>query len=269
MNAGLMSLTEQQYNHISSILNHASGIVLKGNRQTLVKSRLAKRLRALKFESFDQYIDYINSVRGANEIIRLVDAMTTNKTGFFREPSHFDYLSNKILPQLKSRKIRFWSAACSSGEEPYSLAILLNEQIKDIEKKDVKILATDISCSMLKKASDAIYHKEHLAGLSAEYVSKYFKKICSVPKYQLMDSARAMVYVSFLNLMAKWPMRGAFDVIFCRNVMIYFDVKTREKLIERFWNCLSANGFLFVGSSEGLSGVKHKFKYIKPSIYKK
>jgi len=265
-----MTLSEKQYNYICLTVNRISGIVLKEGKETLVKSRLLKRIKALRLKNFKEYIDYIKSRTGQNEIIKMVDAITTNKTSFFREPAHFDYLAEKIVPQLKNKRIRFWSAACSSGEEPYSLAMLLHEKITDIEKKDVKILSTDISSLMLNRALDGAYHKDHIDHIPNQYVDKYFCKIKGVDaKYQLKDNIRSIVQVSFLNLMGTWPMRGPFDVIFCRNVMIYFNRQTQGKLINRFWDLLSPNGYLFVGSSEGLAGIQHKFKYIKPAIYKK
>jgi len=168
------------------------------------------------------------------------------------------------LPKLKNGKIRFWSAACSSGEEPYSIAISFMENLRRIESKDVLILATDISTRMLEKVKDAVYSEESIRDLPKAFLHKYFIKVKKNPNvfYKVKDNVRSKVRVAWLNLMEKWPMKGTFNVIFCRNVMIYFDRPTQEKLIK-------PGGHLFVGHSEGLSGVKHRFNYVKPATYRK
>ncbi len=270
MTVNYMTLKDNHFHYICSIVNQLSGIVLNEGKRTLVKSRISKRIRALKLQSFEQYVDYLNSQTDSQEISKMIDVITTNKTSFFREPVHFDYLTEKIFPELKSHRIRFWSAACSSGEEPYSLAMLLREKISDIDKRDVKILATDISSSMRDRAVNASYKKDHISHLPVEYLNKYFYKIKGLEEqYKIKDNIQNMVQVSLLNLMDHWPMKGPFDVIFCRNVMIYFDTQTQEKLVNRFWDLLPANGYLFVGNAECLSRIAHKFKYVNPAIYKK
>lgn len=266
-----IELTEKQFKKISQIIYQLCGINLKEGKQALVRSRLMKRLRALKMGSFNEYIKFIESEHGSQEIGFMVDVMTTNKTSFFREPAHFRYLEDSILPNLKKKRIRFWTAACSSGEEPFSLAIVLRETIKDIEYRDVRILATDISKRMLEKARDAIYEEEKVSSISPPLLKKYFIKVKkeSPKAYQVTDPARSLVHLAWLNLMEKWPMKGPFDLIFCRNVMIYFDRKTQQNLINRFWDYLEPGGYLFVGHSEGLSSISHKFEYVKPAIYRK
>ena len=166
--------------------------------------------------------------------------------------------------------MRFWSAACSSGEEPFSLAIVLEEKLPDLESRDVRILATDISTNILEKARRAVYNDDALTDLQSASFRKYFVKVKNNPAvYQVKGNVRKLVQFARLNLMDPWPMRGCFDVIFCRNVMIYFDKPTQQKLINRFWDIMEPGGYLFVGQSEGLSAISHKFKYLQPATYRK
>jgi chemotaxis protein methyltransferase CheR len=230
-----------------------------------------KRLRALSMGSFEEYMNHIENDEGRKELSRMIDVITTNKTAFFREIEHFNYLRDNILPELKNTRMRFWSAACSSGEEPFSLAILLRDEVPNIDSKDVKILATDISTTMLEKASDAVFREEALRDLPVSILKKYFVKIRKEwPRtYRLKDSVRSMIKFAWLNLMGPWPMKSPFNVIFCRNVMIYFDKPTQQRLIKRFWHLLEPGGYLFVGHAEGLSSISHKFRYIRPATYRK
>ena len=167
--------------------------------------------------------------------------------------------------------MRFWSAACSSGEEPYSLAVLLRESIANIDTKDVLVLATDISRRILEKAHSAAYSEQMLRGLPAQYQKKYFSKLNSKQTgfYRVCDDVKKMVRLAWLNLLDPWPMKGPFNVIFCRNVMIYFDRPTQQTLINRFWEILEPGGYLFVGHSEGLSAITHNFQYVRPATYRK
>jgi len=266
-----IELNDKQFHKISQIVYDYSGIDMKNGKEALVRARLAKRLRVIGMGSVEEYMRHIESAQGANELGIMLDIMTTNKTSFFREVEHFKYMEKEILPKLKNGKIRFWSAACSSGEEPYSIAISLLENIQGIKSKDVLILATDISSRMLEKVKDAVYSEENIRDLPKAYLHKYFIKVQKNPSvyYKVKDNVRSILRVAWLNLMEKWPMKGTFNVIFCRNVMIYFDRPTQEKLINRFYDYLEPGGHLFVGHSEGLSGVKHKFNYVKPATYRK
>lgn len=264
-------LNDRQFKKISRIVYDYSGIDLKRGKEALVRARLAKRLRILGMTGVEEYMTHIESAEGADELRAMLDIMTTNKTGFFREVEHFKYMEMEILPRLKNSRMRFWSAACSSGEEPYSIAISLMEKLRGIESKDVLILATDISSGMLKKVKDAVYSEENIRDLPKAFLHKYFNKVQKNPSifYKVKDNVRSIVRVAWLNLMENWPMKGTFNVIFCRNVMIYFDRPTQEKLINRFYEYLEPGGHLFVGHSEGLSGVQHNFNYIKPATYRK
>jgi chemotaxis protein methyltransferase CheR len=239
----------------------------------LVKGRLLKRLHALGLDSFDDYLAYVEGDTSGQELATMIDVLTTNKTSFFREPQHFTYLRQRLIPQLQQlrRPIRFWSAGCSSGEEPYSLAIVLREALPDIDQRDVRILATDISTRILAVARQAVYEQEKLSEIPAPLLYKYFTLVrCEpIPAYRLKETVRALVRLARLNLMQQWPMRGPFDVIFCRNVMIYFDRQTQEWLVQRFWELLRPGGHLFIGHSESLSSVVHSFRYVQPAIYVK
>ncbi len=266
-----VELSDGQFKKVSNIIYRSCGINLKDGKEALVRARLMKRLRALRMGSIDAYLKYIESDEGVPERGFLIDVMTTNKTSFFREAEHFNFLQEKILPEIKQSRMRFWSAACSSGEEPFSMAITLRESMPDIDSKDCLILATDVSTSMLEKARQAVYSQEILRDLPASHLQKYFNKIGngSSRTFQAKDGIRSMVRLVWLNLMEPWPMKGLFNVIFCRNVMIYFDRPTQQRLINRFWDLLAPGGYLFVGHSEGLSGVSHKFHYVQPATYRK
>jgi len=230
-----------------------------------------KRLRATQIKSFEDYLSYVEHDKSRTELSHMIDAITTNKTSFFRENVHFSYLRDNVLPSLNNQRMRFWSAGCSSGEEPFSLAILLREAKSNIDSIDARILATDVSMRMLQKAHDACYEKRTLRELPCDLLKKYFTLVrgTSPAVYQVNTPIRKMVRVAKLNLMHGWPMRGPFDVIFCRNVMIYFDGPTRERLVNRFWELLGPDGILIVGHSESLSSISHNFRYIQPAVYKK
>ncbi len=271
MNSVSGELTDRQFKKISDIIYSECGIVLKSGKEALVRARLTKRLRALRMEGFGKYLKYLHGAKGREELGLLVDVMTTNKTSFFREMAHFDFLGETVLQKLTGRRLRFWSAACSSGEEPFSLAMFLLDRMPDLGSRDVKILATDISPTILGKARKATYEKGVLLELPSTFMRKYFAKIGDENShtYQVNADVRRMVRIARLNLLHPWPMKGSFNVIFCRNVMIYFDILTQQKLVNRFWDILEPGGYLFVGHSEGMSGVKHKFRYVRPATYVK
>ena len=263
-------LNEKQFQRISELVYQHCGISLKDGKEALVKARLMKRFRAIGMNSVEAYLKLIESKEGEHELGRMIDAMTTNKTSFFREIEHFKFFRETVLPQLDSKRMRFWSAACSSGEEPYSLAMILREHLPGIDHKDVLILATDISRRMLEKAEKAMYPESIIKDVPPLYLQKYFIPVQNTDGiYQVTANIRPLVRLASLNLMDSCPMKGLFNVIFCRNVMIYFDRKTQQQLINRFWEILEPGGYLFVGHSEGLSAITHKFKYVRPATYKK
>lgn len=268
-----IELSQRQFEKISELTYRICGISLQAGKEGLVKSRLTKRLRALGMVDFDQYLKHLETDSTRQELAIMVDTLTTNKTSFFREAQHFDYLRSQILPYLatRERRLRLWSAGCSSGEEPYSLAITLKESLAPKDNWDARILATDISRRVLQKAKEAVYDQEAVAGVPAPWLTKYFT--CVRPQaprsYQVNSDVRQLVRLAQLNLMGEWPMRGPFDAIFCRNVMIYFDKPTQQRLVQRFWELLAPGGHLFVGHSESLTGSVHSFRYVQPAVYVK
>ncbi len=271
-------LTEKDFQKISRMVYEHCGINLHNGKKELVRARLAKRLRLGRFKSFPEYIEYVMADKTGMEFSILIDSLSTNLTSFFREEQHFRFMENRFLPELierkekqRSFKIRAWSAGCSSGEEPYTIAIVLNETLKNHGRWDVKILATDISISMLNIAKKGIYTEERVAPVPSLQKQKYL-----IPHnhkgqrcYEASQVLREMIIFSYLNLMEDWPIKAGLDFIFCRNVMIYFDKPTQAVLINRFWDMLDSGGVLFTGHSESLTGINHKFKYVQPTIYMK
>lgn len=266
------SISNEQFEEISGLVKKLAGINLHDGKKELVKARLAKRMRQLKLRNLNEYISFMRNDHTGRELISMLDALSTNLTFFFRESQHFHYLRDKVLPQIiqrRSSKIRIWSAGCSSGEEPYSIAMLLNENIQNINKWNIKILATDLSTRVLDKAISGEYGEQRFKETPKILVSKYFDLVQPKPSkvYQAKPSIKDLIHFARLNLMESWPMKGPFDVIFCRNVMIYFDKPTQTKLINRYYDLLAEGGMLFLGHSESLTGTQHKFKYCQPATY--
>ena len=269
-----LSLTEEQFLRVSDAIYNHCGINLHDGKKTLVRARLAKRLRQSDFRNVSDYIDFALSAEGNKEFHSLVDSISTNLTSFFREKVHFDYLKNNFLPQLLSsgkNSILVWSAGCSSGEEPYSLAITLLEATEGYGGGDIKILATDVSREILDRARHGTYDKNRVSPLNPQQRQQYLvpNVIEGHKVYQVKNNLRSLIRFKYLNLMEQWPFRGPFDVIFCRNVMIYFDKPTQEKLTNRFYDCLGQGGLLCIGHSESLTGINHKYRYVFPATYLK
>jgi chemotaxis protein methyltransferase CheR len=273
-----IKLSEADFQTISSLVYSHCGIYLSEDKKELVRSRLTKRLRLNGIGNFSDYLEFLRQDGSGDEFSALVDSISTNFTSFFRERQHFDYLSSQFLPPLISKKssnkdyrIRAWSAGCSSGEELYSMAITIFDILGGDSKWDVKILATDISTRMLKTAQKAVYDEKKIEPLTQTQRQKYLSVVSSDGQdfYQIKDCLRGVTIIKYLNLMEEWPIKTPLDFIFCRNVMIYFDRKTQQKLISRFWDALAPEGVLFTGHSESLAGITHSFKYIEPAVYQK
>ncbi len=265
-------ITNDQFEEISALVKKLAGINLHDGKKELVKARLFKRMRQLRLRDFDQYLALIKNDETGCELVSMLDALSTNLTFFFREAGHFHYLKDEVLPPIIGRgcrKLRIWSAGCSSGEEPYSIAMLLSEALPDIEKWDVRILATDLSTRVLDIANRGEYSQQRFKDTPKHLVSKYFDVAQAKPAkiYRVKPSIRQMIHFARLNLMGPWPMSGPFDVIFCRNVMIYFDKPTQNNLVNRYYDLLGDGGRLFLGHSESLTGTQHKFKYCQPATY--
>lgn len=266
-----LKLTDAQFDRIARLIHQITGIHLSPGKETLVHARLCRRLRALGLENFKQYFALLDTEDGVRELPRLIDALTTNKTSFFREPDHFDFLREALLRPVQSAgpRLRLWSAGCSTGEEPYSLAITLYDALADPAACDIRILATDVSHRVLATARAGEYPAEALTDVPDDVIRRHFEPVGSpFPKvYRVRPHIRQWLRIAHLNLMEPWPMRGPFDAILCRNVMIYFDKPTQRRLIERFCALLRPGGWLLVGHSESLNGVHRGLHYVQPAVY--
>lgn len=271
-------LSDIEFDRISGLIYSLCGISLGAGKKELVTARLAKRLNELRLPNFNSYMKHVQNDASGYELLQLIDVITTNVTSFFREMNHFDYIKDHVLPEYKtgSDRIKIWSAGCSSGEEPYSIAVMLFEELGNLMLRDVRILATDISTHILSKAREAVYDKQLVEGVPKVLLAKYFDCIVSrndfnepVYHYKVKNEVRNLVRFARLNLMEDWPMKGPFKMIFCRNVMIYFDKQTQEKLVGKYYNLLETGGLLFIGHSENLASVSHSFKYVQPGVYLK
>ncbi|MCC6207493.1 MAG: protein-glutamate O-methyltransferase CheR [Gammaproteobacteria bacterium] len=266
--------TDADFDYIRRVVVEQTGIVLSDQKRELVYGRLAKRLRALGLHTFADYCGHLE--RSPDELHELVNAITTNLTSFFREPYHFDYLRDTVLPELlrsnaQSRRIRIWSAGCSTGEEPYSIAMVLRDALPSGEGWDARILATDIDSNVLAKAQEGIYQEERATGVPERYLRRGFRKGQGdhAGMLRVGDEVRSLITFRQLNLMKDWPMHGPFDVIFCRNVVIYFDKPTQRRLFDRYADILVDGGHLFIGHSETLFKVSERFTLIGRTIYRK
>lgn len=267
-------LSDEAFEQISRFVRSACGINLHDGKRELVKARLAKRMRALGITSYTAYMRHVESDSSGAELTAMLDVISTNLTYFFREAKHFAYLRETLVPRVKARptkRIRIWSAGCSSGEEPYSIAMLLSECLPDLGCWDAAILATDLSTAVLAAAREGVYRDDRFRQTPRELVGKYFDRIQIKPQklYRVRPSLRRLVHIAKLNLMEPWPMTGPFDAIFCRNVMIYFDKPTQGELVRRFSELLAPGGALLLGHSESLTGVKHKLRYVQPAVYER
>jgi chemotaxis protein methyltransferase CheR len=270
-----LQLEDSEFKFICFVVEKNAGIVLGANKRLLVQGRLARRLRELGLNSFGEYCELLKN-GGPEELIGLINAITTNVTSFFRESHHFDALSGTMLPEAmgrneRSRRLRIWSAGCSSGEEPYSIAISALECLHGNTRWDFKILATDIDSDVIASAARGVYPLERLSGVSDERRRRWFMQGAGVEAGQVKVRPELASLITFrtLNLMGDWPMRGPFDVIFCRNVMIYFDQATRERLISRYAGLLAQGGYLCLGHSESIHMPHPQFKLVGRTIYKK
>ena len=265
------SITAHEYAQFRDLIYKESGISLGDQKRTLLASRLSKRVRDLGLESFGQYYDVVTGDPNQDEFTRMLDLISTNKTDFFREPKHFDFLRDRILPSMKdSRRIRIWSSACSTGEEPYTIAMTLYEHVDNPAQWEFKILASDLSTRVLAKAAAGMYEEDRLRDVPAEVVKRHFLRGRGDQAGQVKVKPHLSEMVTFrrLNLMDdRFPIKEPLDLIFCRNVMIYFDRPTQEKLIDKFYRYLKPGGYLFIGHSESLQWIAHSFKVIAPTIY--
>lgn len=265
-------LTAREFDQIRNLAYEKFGLSLREGKETLVSARLGKKIRELNFTSFQQYYQHVVGDSTGEALVSLIDALTTNHTSFFREPIHFEFLRDTVLPQLKGReRISIWSAACSTGEEPYSIAACLQEEWGDAGLAKLRILASDISTRALRKAQQGVYPAERFEGIPVQQLRPFLLRGNGESKglYRVKPQVRSAVEFTRVNLMESVSHLGPFSVIFCRNVMIYFDKPTQEGLVNRLAGCLEPGGYLFTGHSESLNGIKHPLQFVRAAIYRK
>ena len=273
MNDREFDFKDQDFNRVKTIVYNYAGIDLNESKKNLVYNRLSKRIRFLSMQTFSEYLDFVEA-QGEAEFVHLINAITTNLTFFFRENHHFEYLINTVIPGLLSqnsanKKIRIWSAGCSTGEEPYSIAIALKEAVP--VGWDAKVIATDLDSNVVNTGQRGVYKIDRLKGVSEERKKRWFLKGSGSQEGYVKVKPELQNIIEFgqLNLMDEWPLKDAIDVIFCRNVVIYFDKPTQSKLFNRYADRLPNNGHLFIGHSESLYKVCDRFELLGQTIYKK
>lgn len=277
MSLTAFELKNSDFEKISRLVYEQCGIYLHEGKKELVKARLGKRLRAGNYKSFSDYYHYVTTEEGTEELVSMLDSISTNLTSFFREESHFVRLRHIILSIVEKmgnrgsiNTFKIWSAGCSTGEEPYTLAITFSESVAQ-KPLEATILATDISTKVLKIAERGIYAHEKTKGIAQPYLKKYFQLGTGQSEgyVRIKNELKKMITFQRFNLMERFPTHNHFDVIFCRNVMIYFDKQTQNILVNKFYDSLKNGGYFFVGHSESLTGLKHQFNYVEPSVYRK
>lgn len=271
-------MTDEDFGRLSTFVYEELGIKMPYQKKIMLQGRLQKRVTDLNLNTFKEYIDFVFSKEGqSDEIIKMIDLITTNKTDFFRESTHFDYLTDTVLPQMCSVKsgrklIRLWSAGCSSGEEPYTIAIVMKEFLQNHPEFDFEIFATDISLRILQKAASAIYSEDRISMIPLALKKKYFLKSKDYlnKTVKLVPEIRSRVTFSRLNFMdSYYSVEKEFDIVFCRNVLIYFDRETQQDVICKLSSKLKTDGYFFLGHSESITNMKVPLKQIKPTIFRK
>ncbi len=261
-------LGPRDFNRVKELLFDYCGIFLQEGKEALVQSRLMRRMRKLGIESFSAYLDFIERPESGGEFLSFVDVLTTNKTHFFREAQHFDFIKRHIIPTLEGRNAKWWSAGCSSGEEPVTTSIVLQEARRNTSWSSVKILATDISREVLKVAKNGVYPSTRMKDVPDSTRRKYFDAIGN-NEFKVKENIQSMITYGRLNLMEDWPLKGNFQVIMCRNVMIYFNRQTQQEVVQKFYDQLQPGGYLFLGHSESVSSNNKGFKNLAPAVYQK
>ena len=271
-------MTDPEFARFGEFIERQCGIKMPLAKKTMLQGRLQKRLRALGYDSYTAYADYVFSAKGKEEeLYQMIDAVTTNKTDFFRESKHFDYLRDVVLPSMKSEiknnnwhQLKAWSAGCSTGEEPYTLAMVLSKFAENNHSFHFSILATDISTKVLGIAKTAIYGEEKIEPIPMEFRKKYLLRSTSKPIMRIVPELRSCLNFMRLNFMdTDYRLRDKMDIVFCRNVIIYFDRQTQEQILSRICRYLVPGGYLFMGHSETLNSMNLPLKQLSSSIYRK
>lgn len=273
-----MDLSESDFRNFTALIYEKSGINLHKGKRELLKARLAKVLRQFDFRSVGEYYDYLMRDTSGDAFIPLLDVISTNLTAFLREPKHFEFLAETVIPEVFSQggtrnsgPIRIWCAGCSSGEEAYSIAMTMLEALPENRYRDLRILATDISTRMLQIAERGVYEAARVEKVPYAMRRQCFQKGVNrwAGFYRVKPHVRNLVRFQRLNFIEPFSFADPFDIVFCRNVMIYFDKQTQERLVNRFYEVIQGAGYLFIGHSESLTGVAHRFRYVRPSVYRK
>lgn len=267
-------LSDQNFQSIADLAYRESGLKLVPEKMMMVQSRLRGRLRELRLTDFDAYCEFVCSETGKSERRYMISALTTNVSHFFREPHHFEFLANELVPYAKrvlpaGKRVRIWSAGCSNGQEPYSIAMQMLEGMPEIQKYDFRILATDIDPAVIQFARQATYPVHLTNGLSDERKQRFMED-SGHESLRVKTTVRELVAFRELNLLGPWPMKGLMDVVFCRNVLIYFDAETQDTLWPRFRDIIRPDGLLMLGHSERVSAPEnHALNSIGPTTYKR
>ena len=267
-----LELKPSEFEMIRQLAMKSFGLDLRAGKERLVAARLTKHLRAGGFRSFRQYYDRVRSDSSGELLVELIDSLTTNHTGFYREPSHFDFLRELLSTEYRSRRrIDIWCAASATGEEPYTLLFTaLTSEDRPIAP-DVRVLASDISTRVLSSGRKAVYSRVRVSTLPPEWTKRFFEPSKDIPSdcVRVKSQFRSAITFQRINLVQTLPMATQYPIIFCRNVMIYFNNSTQAEVVARLAERLEPGGYLFVGHSESLSGVDHSLKYIRPAVYRK
>ncbi len=272
-----LSLADREFKAVQSLIHQYAGIALADSKHVMVQSRLAKHVRRLQLDSYSDYLRFLDQPENSDEVTTFINALTTNKTDFFREKHHFDFLAKQAFPELKrraenggDRRIRIWCSASSTGEEPYTIAMCVREFFGEDPSWDIRILASDIDTDVLSRANEGVYEADRFDDVEPVYAKKYFERQGrgeGVPS-RAKSTLRDLITFRQLNLLDDhWPINTSFDIIFCRNVMIYFDRPTQTKIVEHFTEYLQPDGYLIIGHSEALFGITDRFKSLGDTIY--
>jgi chemotaxis protein methyltransferase CheR len=272
-----LALDDESFAFFREMAKRHAGINLSDIKRNMVFRRISKRLAALGLSGFKAYRELLANASSGAELQAFVNVMTTNKTEFFRESHHFSHFTSIALPEIaaagenaNSRELRVWSAGCSTGQEPYTIAMMIKESAVRMQGWDIRILATDIDSEVIDRAHAGIYSQEEANSIPVSIRSRYAHKISEHPdRVQIMDELRRMVTFNVLNLHGEWPMRRKYDAIFCRNVLIYFDKPAQRQLFDRFADLLREGGLLYVGHSESLYKMTERFRPVGQSVHRK
>jgi len=274
---GSMQISDKEFQKFRNLVYQRAGINLHQGKKQLVQARLSKVLRREGLRSFQDYYELVLNDNTGNKLVDLLDRISTNHTYFFREKDHLDFLAETIIPNILNsskgngiKEIRLWSAGCSSGEEPYSIALKILDDGGLPPGITIKILATDLSTKVIETGSRGVYRDDKLRNITPAMKRKYFQKGKGRSEgfYRVIQPVRDMITFRKFNLMDPFPFRRKFDVIFCRNVMIYFDRETQQRMVNKFTQYIKPGGYFIVGHSESLSGIRHNLQYIVPTIYR-